>query len=127
MSAPAPASTPARVLAPWRIVVWVVAALLLAYVTTQAVGNFVGVSTPILANNEFLAKNGATALQSSVPWTALVLDVAIAPVGFVVALVVSRRMPPARTIVVFLTALCAVSALWFSLLQYVTTTTTIGS
>ncbi|MFJ4296738.1 hypothetical protein [Curtobacterium sp. NPDC089689] len=121
----APAPTP--VLAPWRIAIWVVAALLLAYVTWQAVGNFVGVSTPILQNNEFLAKNGATALQSSVPWAALVLDVAIAPVGFVVALVVSRRMPPLRTVVVFLTALCAVSALWFTLLQYVTSTTVIGS
>lgn len=125
MTAAAPAT--ARVLAPWRIAIWVVAALLLAYVTWQAVGNFVGVSTPILQNNEFLAKNGATALQSSVPWTALVLDVAIAPVGFVVALVVSRRMPPLRTVVVFLTALCAVSALWFTLLQYVTSTTVIGS
>jgi hypothetical protein len=121
------APSPVRVLAPWRIAIWVVAALLLAYVTWQAVGNFVGVSTPILRNNEFLAKNGATALQSSVPWTALVLDVAIAPVGFVVALVVSRRMPPLRTVVVFLTALCAVSALWFTLLQYVTSTTVIGS
>ncbi|MFS0730905.1 hypothetical protein ABC270_12610 [Curtobacterium sp. 1P10AnD] len=121
------APAPARVLAPWRIAIWVVAALLLAYVTWQAVGNFVGVSTPILQNNEFLAKNGATALQSSVPWTALVLDVAIAPVGFVVALLVSRRMPPLRTVVVFLTALCAVSALWFTLLQYVTSTTVIGS
>ncbi|MEK6310317.1 MULTISPECIES: hypothetical protein [Curtobacterium] len=121
------APSPVRVLAPWRIAIWVVAALLLAYVTWQAVGNFVGVSTPILRNNEFLAKNGATALQSSVPWAALVLDVAIAPVGFVVALVVSRRMPPLRTVVVFLTALCAVSALWFTLLQYVTSTTVIGS
>ncbi|KTR07407.1 hypothetical protein [Curtobacterium luteum] len=121
------APAPARVLAPWRIAIWVVAALLLAYVTWQAVGNFIGVSTPILQNNEFLAKNGATALQSSVPWTALVLDVAIAPVGFVVAVLVSRRMPPLRTVVVFLTALCAVSALWFTLLQYVTSTTVIGS
>lgn len=124
-TAPAPALAP--VLVPWRIAIWVVAALLLAYVTWQAVGNFIGVSTPILQNNEFLAKNGATALQSSVPWAALVLDVAIAPVGFVVALVVSRRMPPLRTVVVFLTALCAVSALWFTLLQYVTSTTVIGS
>lgn len=120
-------ATPVRILTAWRVAVWGVAALLLAYVTLQAVGNFVGVSTPILQNNEFLAKNGAAALQSSVPWAALVLDVAIAPVGFVVAVVVSRRMPPLRTVVVFLAAFCAVSALWFTLLQYVTSTTVIGS
>ncbi len=119
--------TTVRVLTPWRIAVWVVAALLLAYVTWQAVGNFVGVSTRLQENNAFLAQNGAAALQSSVPWPALVLDVLIAPAGFVVALVVSRRMPVARTIVVFVTALCAVSALWFTLLQYVTSTLSIGS
>ncbi|PCN49345.1 hypothetical protein Csp2054_04000 [Curtobacterium sp. 'Ferrero'] len=116
-----------RVLSVGRIVVWVVAALLLAYVTWQAVGNFVGVSRTLQENNAFLAKNGADALQTSVPWPALVLDVLIAPIGFVVALVVSRRMPLGRTVVVFATALCAVSALWFTLLQYVTATLSVGS
>jgi hypothetical protein len=57
--------------------------------------------------------------QRDVPWALLVLDVVLAPLGFVVALLVSRRMDLVRVVVVFATALCAVSALWFTLSQFV--------
>ncbi|WP_267423707.1 MULTISPECIES: hypothetical protein [unclassified Curtobacterium] len=115
------------VVTPAKVVVWVVAALCLAYVTWQAVGNFVGVSKSVADFNAFVHKNGGTGLETSTPWVALVIDVAIAPVGFVAAWVVSRRMDLVRTVVVFVAALCAVSALWFTLLQYVGTTLRIGS
>ncbi|OIH96409.1 hypothetical protein [Curtobacterium sp. MCBA15_001] len=110
-----------------KLVVWVVAALCLAYVTWQAVGNLVGVSQSVAAFNEFVRKNGGTGLETATPWPVLVLDVLIAPAGFVVAWFVSRRMDLVRTVVVFVAALCAVSALWFTLLQYVSSTLRIGS
>lgn len=110
-----------------KVVVWVVAALCLAYVTWQAVGNLVGVSKSVSDFNEFVRKNGGTGLETATPWPVLVIDVLIAPVGFVVAWVVSRRMDLVRTVVVFAVALCAVSALWFTLLQYVSSTLRIGS
>jgi ABC-type spermidine/putrescine transport system permease subunit I len=116
-----------RVVTPGKLVVWVVAALWLAVVTWMAVGNFVGVSRSVADFNAFVHKNGGTGLETSTPWVALVLDVAIAPVAFVVAWVVSRRMDLVRTVVVFVVALCAVSALWFTLLQYVGSTLRIGS
>lgn len=110
-----------------KLVVWVVAALCLAYVTWQAVGNLIGVSQSVAAFNEFVRKNGGNGLETATPWPVLVLDVLIAPVGFVVAWIVSRRMDLVRTVVVFIAALCAVSALWFTLLQYVSSTLRIGS
>lgn len=116
-----------RTLTPGKAVVWVVAALCLAYVTWQAVGNLVGVAKSVADFNEFVRKNGGTGLETATPWTVLVIDVLIAPVGFVVAWLVSRRMDLLRTVVVFVAALCAVSALWFTLLQYVSSTLRIGS
>lgn len=110
-----------------KLVVWVLAAICLAYVTWQAVGNLVGVSKSVADFNEFVRKNGGTGLQTATPWAALVIDVLIAPVAFVVAWLVSRRMDLVRTVVVFVAALCAVSALWFTLLQYVSSTLRIGS
>ncbi|MFJ3385760.1 MULTISPECIES: hypothetical protein [unclassified Curtobacterium] len=116
-----------RVVTVGKVVVWVVAAVCLAYVTWQAVGNLVGVTQSVSAFNEFVRKNGGSGLETSTPWPALVLDVAIAPAAFVAAWLVSRRMELVRTIVVFIAALCAVSALWFTLLQYVSSTLRIGS
>jgi hypothetical protein len=116
-----------RVVTTGKVVVWVVAALCLALVTWLAVGNFVGVSRSVADFNAFVHKNGGTGLETSTPWVALVIDVAIAPVAFVVAWVVSRRMELVRTVVVFVAAFCAVSALWFTLLQYVGSTLRIGS
>lgn len=118
---------PRVVTTPGKAVVWIVAALCLAYVTWQAVGNFVGVSKSVAEFNAFVRKNGGTGLETSTPWVALVIDVAIAPVAFVAAWVVSRRMDVVRTVVVFVAALCAVSALWFTLLQYVGSTLRIGA
>lgn len=110
-----------------KAVVWGVAAVCLAYVTWQAVGNLVGVSNSVSDFNEFVRKNGGTGLETSTPWVVLVLDVLIAPAAFVAAWLVSRRMDLVRTVVVFAVALCAVSALWFTLLQYVSSTLRIGS
>lgn len=110
-----------------KVVVWVVAAVCLAYVTWQAVGNLVGVSQSVSAFNEFVRKNGGNGLETATPWPVLVIDVLIAPAAFVAAWIVSRRMDLVRTIVVFVAALCAVSALWFTLLQYVSSTLRIGS
>lgn len=109
-----------------KVVVWLVAAVLFAYVLWQAIGNFVGVTQTLSANNAFLRRNGGEALQTSVPWVALVLDVAIAPVLYGVAWFVARRMDLVRTIVVFVAALCGVAALWFDVLEYVTATLHFG-
>ncbi|PZF64499.1 hypothetical protein DEI81_06060 [Curtobacterium sp. MCBD17_013] len=109
-----------------KVVVWVVAAVLFAYVLWQAIGNFVGVTTTLSANNAFLRRNGGDALQTSVPWVALVIDVAIAPVLYAVAWFVARRTDLVRTVVVFLAAFCAVAALWFDVLQYVSATLRVG-
>jgi hypothetical protein len=109
-----------------RVAVWVVAAVLFAYVLWLAIGNVVGVTSTLSANNAFFRRNGGEGLQTPVPWTALVLDLLIAPVGYAVAWTVSRRMDLVRMVVVFLVALCAVATVWFDLLQYVAGTLHFG-
>ncbi|MGU3410145.1 hypothetical protein ACLBWP_08570 [Microbacterium sp. M1A1_1b] len=116
-----------RTVTPGKVAVWVVAAVCLAWVTWQAVGNLVGVAKSVSDFNAFVRQNGGKGLETATPWTVLVIDVLIAPVGFVVAWLVSRRMDLVRTVVVFVAALCAVSALWFTLLQYVSSTLRIGA
>jgi hypothetical protein len=123
-AAPVPARAPFTV---WKLVVWVVAAVLFAYVLWLAISNFVGVTSTVTQYNDFVRKNGASGLASSVPWVALVLDVLIAPAGFVVAFFASRRMNLSRTAVVFVAALCAVAVLWFDIDQYVSATLHVGS
>lgn len=102
---------------PWWLVIRIVAAVVFAYVTVQAVGNLVGVQRLISQFNEFV--QGSTVSQRPIPWAFLVIDVLMAPIAFVVAWLVARRTDPGRTIVVFLAALCAVGALWFTLAQVV--------
>lgn len=102
-----------------KAVVWGVAAVCLAYVTWQAVGNMILIPQRFAEFNAFVKANGGAALQTPTPWAALVLDVLIAPAGFVTAWLISRRMDLVRTIVVFIAAFCAVSALWYTLLTYV--------
>ena len=109
-----------------KVTVWVVAAVFFGYVLWLAIGNFVGVTATLSANNAFLRRNGGDALQTSVPWVALVIDVLIAPVLYAVAWFIARRMDLVRTVVVFLAAACAVAALWFDVLQYVGTTLRVG-
>ncbi|WP_144763797.1 hypothetical protein [Curtobacterium sp. 9128] len=116
-----------RIVSPGKLVVWALAAVFLAFVTWQAVGNLVGVSKSVSDFNAFVRQNGGKGLETGTPWVALVVDVLIAPVAFVAAWLVSRRMDVVRTVVVFVAALCAVSALWFTLLQYVSSTLRIGS
>jgi len=109
-----------------RVAVRVVAAALFASVLWLAIANMIGVTTTLTANNTFLRENGGAALQTAIPWPALVLDVLIAPVGYVVAWVVSRRMDLRRMLVVFLVAFAAVATLWFDILQYVSATLRVG-
>jgi ABC-type spermidine/putrescine transport system permease subunit I len=110
-----------------KLIVWVVALVLFAYVLWLAISNVVSVVDSVTQFNEFVKKNGASTLQTSIPWVALVLDLLIAPAGFVVAWFASRRMDLTRTIVVHVAALCAVSALWFDIAQYVSSTVHLGS
>jgi ABC-type spermidine/putrescine transport system permease subunit I len=110
-----------------KVVIWVIAGVVFAYMLWQAISNFVGVTDSVREFNDFVTKNNATSLKSSVPWVALVIDVLIAPVAFVVAWFVSRRFDVVRTAVTFLAALCAAGAVWFDVLEYVSATLRIGS
>ncbi|MFJ3321476.1 MULTISPECIES: hypothetical protein [unclassified Curtobacterium] len=103
-----------------KVVVWLVFALLFAYMTVQSVGNLVTVSQSVRAFNAFLGTtSGGDSLARSTPWVWLVLDIAIAPVAFVVALWVSRRARLAVTIGVFVLAFAAAGALWLDLQLFV--------
>ena len=103
-----------------KVVVWLVFALLFAYMTVQSVGNLVTVSQSVRAFNAFLGTtSGGDSLARSTPWVWLVLDIAIAPVAFVVALWVSRRAGLAVTIGVFVLAFAAAGALWLDLQLFV--------
>ncbi|GAA3337438.1 hypothetical protein GCM10017714_04480 [Curtobacterium pusillum] len=103
-----------------RIVVWVVFAALFAYMTVQSVGNLVTVSQSVRAFNEFLGStSGGGSLARSTPWVWLVLDIAIGPIAFVVALWVSRRARLAVTVGVFVLAFAAAGALWLDLQLFV--------
>ncbi|WP_439691921.1 hypothetical protein ACRQ4B_13505 [Curtobacterium sp. SP.BCo] len=103
-----------------RIVVWAVFAVLFAYMTVQSVGNLVTVSQSVRAFNEFLGTaSGGSTLTRDTPWVWLVLDIAIAPVAFVVALWASRRARLAVTIGIFVLAFAAAGALWLDLQLFV--------
>ncbi|MFJ7289436.1 hypothetical protein ACIQUC_14050 [Curtobacterium sp. NPDC098951] len=103
-----------------KLVVWVVFALLFAYMTVQSIGNLVTVSQSVRAFNAFLGTtSGGDSLARSTPWAWLVLDIAIAPVAFAVALWVSRRARLAVTVGVFVLAFAAAGALWLDLQLFV--------
>ncbi|MBF4608591.1 hypothetical protein [Curtobacterium sp. VKM Ac-1393] len=103
-----------------RVVVWVVFAALFAYMTVQAVGNLTQISQRVDDFNAFLATtSGGASLQASTPWVWLVLDIAIGPVAFVVALWVTRRARLAVTVAVFVLAFAAAGALWLDLQLFV--------
>jgi len=103
-----------------RIAVWTVFAVLFAYMTVQSVGNLVTVSQSVRAFNAFLGTtSGGDTLARSTPWVWLVLDIAIAPVAFGVALWVSRRARLAVTIGIFVLAFAAAGALWLDLQLFV--------
>ncbi|OII24814.1 hypothetical protein BIV03_01600 [Curtobacterium sp. MCBA15_016] len=103
-----------------KVLVWLVFALLFAYMTVQSVGNLVTVSQSVRAFNAFLGTtSGGDSLARSTPWVWLVLDIAIAPIAFVVALWVSRRARLAVTIGVFVLAFAAAGALWLDLQLFV--------
>jgi hypothetical protein len=120
-------TVPVRVFSLGKAVLWLVAAVVFAYLLWLAISNLVSVSDTISTNNAFLRKNGGAALTSSVPWVALVLDVLIAPAAYVVSWIVSRRMSVGRAAVVFIIAFCAAGAIWFDLLEYVSATGRVGA
>ncbi|QQD75166.1 hypothetical protein I8920_09875 [Curtobacterium sp. YC1] len=105
-----------------RVVVWVVFAVLFAYMTAQAVGNLAQIAQRVEAFNAFLeTTSGGDSLQTSTPWLWLVLDILIAPVAFVVALVVTRRASLRVTLAVFVVAFAGAGALWLDLQLFVPT------
>jgi len=118
------ATTPAarRVPSPLvgRLVVWIVFGALFAYMTVQSVGNLLTVSQSVQAFNAFLqSTSGGDSLQRSTPWGWLVLDIAIAPVAFVIALWATRRSRTAVTVGIFLVAFAAAGVLWLDLQLFV--------
>lgn len=105
-----------------KIVVWVVFAALFAYMTVQAVGNLTQINQRVDAFNAFLqTTSGGDSLQTSTPWLWLVLDILIAPVAFVAAIVITRRSSLPVTIAVFAVAFAGAGALWLDLQLFVPT------
>ncbi|SDQ74926.1 hypothetical protein SAMN02800687_2671 [Curtobacterium sp. UNCCL20] len=103
-----------------RIVVWAVFAVLFAYMTVQAVGNLSQISQKVTEFNAFLdTTSGGDSLKTSTPWLWLVLDILIAPVAFVAALVITRRSTLPVTLAVFVVAFAAAGALWLDLQLFV--------
>jgi hypothetical protein len=103
-----------------RVVIWAVFAVLFAYMTVQAVGNLSQISQKVTEFNAFLdSTSGGDSLKTSTPWLWLVLDILIAPVAFVVALVVTRRSSLPVTLGVFVVAFAAAGALWLDLQLFV--------
>ena len=95
-------------------------AVLFAYMTVQAVGNLTQISQRVDEFNAFLATtSGGESLQASTPWLWLVLDILIAPVAFVAALVITRRARLTVTVAVFVLAFAAAGALWLDLQLFV--------
>ena len=118
------ATTPAarRVPSPLvgRLVVWIVFGALFAYMTVQSVGNLVTISGSVREFNAFLdTTSGGDSLRTSTPWVWLVLDIAIAPVAFVIALWATRRSRTAVTVGIFLVAFAAAGVLWLDLQLFV--------
>ncbi|MBF4616236.1 hypothetical protein [Curtobacterium sp. VKM Ac-1376] len=105
-----------------RVAVWVVFALLFGYMTVQAAGNLSQIAQRVEAFNAFLATtSGGDSLQTSTPWLWLVLDIVIAPVAFVAAVVITRRASLPVTLAVFVVAFAGAGALWLDLQLFVPT------
>ncbi|GAA1494886.1 hypothetical protein [Curtobacterium herbarum] len=102
-----------------RIVVWVVFAVLFAYMTAQSVGNFVVVTDKLQKFNEFVGSAGGASLKRPVPWVWLVLDVVVPPLAYAVGVWVTRRSTAVVTAAVLVVAFAAAGALWLTLQLYV--------
>jgi hypothetical protein len=102
-----------------RLVVWVVFAVLFAYMTAQSVGNLVVVTDKLQKFNEFVGSAGGASLKRPVPWLWLVVDVVVPPLAYAVAVVVTRRSTAVVTAAVLVVAFAAAGALWLGLQLYV--------
>lgn len=94
--------------------------LLYAYDLYEAVTNLVSVPGEArYANNDFYAENGLDGLVASPPWAALVANVALPPVTYVVAFLLARRRRLPVVALIMLAGLAASAALSLSITAYV--------
>lgn len=115
---PAAGATSARSLV-GRIVVWVVFAVLFAYMTAQSVGNLVVITDKLQKFNEFVGSAGGASLKRPVPWVWLLLDVVVPPLAYAVGVWVTRRSTAVVTVAVLVVAFAGAGALWLTLQLYV--------
>lgn len=100
---------------PWAARVAVVAALALlySYDLFEAISNVAGVVGQVEAYNAFARANALTAV--SVPWVVLVVDLALPPVVFGIALLLARRRTLGALTLLLVAGLGLVEALTLSL------------
>ncbi|HEY8912116.1 hypothetical protein [Lacisediminihabitans sp.] len=91
----------------------IVFGLFYAYDLFEAISNVVGVVTQISATNG--VRNALALALVPIPWTLLIVDLAIAPVVYVAAFLLARRRSPLVLAVLLLVGLTAVAAMSTSL------------
>lgn len=82
--------------------------LIFAYDLFEAILNLVGVVTQLNAYNVFAAQIGLDA--ASIPWTLLVVTIALPPVAFVLAVLLGRRQGLGMRALLFAGGLAVVAA-----------------
>ncbi|WP_394768750.1 hypothetical protein [Lacisediminihabitans sp.] len=108
-----PATRPATRLGWVGIGVAIVFGLFYAYDLFEAISNVVGVVSQINATNG--VRKAVDLALVPIPWTLLVIDLAIAPVVYVGAFLLARRRSPLVLAVLLLVGLTAVAAMSASL------------
>lgn len=99
------------------LLVAVLFGLVYAYDLFEAASNLFGVVQLRAQQNEFTQANGLALVP--VPWTILIANLLLAPVGFVVALVVGRRCNLAIRALILAVGLCVTAAMSLSLAAFV--------
>lgn len=104
---------PARPRSSWPVLTVTIAfGLLYVYDLFEAISNLFGVAGVVAEQNRFRASVGAALI--SVPWTLLIVGVAVPVVGFLLAALLGRRRSLGLRVLLFLAGLTAVAAVSLS-------------
>lgn len=116
VESPRPAKKGIRVSWPMLIVASLFG-LVYAYDLFEAASNLFGVTGQFAEYNSFAEENGLQ--PRAVPWAVLIPNLLLAPVGFIIALLLGRRRNLAIRALLLAVGLCVTAAMSLSLATFV--------
>lgn len=102
----------------WPTLVAVLAlGLFYAYDLFEAASNLFGVTAQLSDYNTFAQQSGLA--ERSVPWAILIANLLLAPVGFILALLIGRGRNLATRVLLLVLGLCVTGAVSLSLAAFI--------